>query len=144
MICRKPIIREATNEDSPRIQEMLKGNGLWVDGLDWSYLEGWYVGLHKGEVVGATQILPGKPCGCIMYITVDSEYIGSGLGYVLWQFAKAMLGVRGCDAILAFTDNEWILRKEKKLGITVLKPFTATCQRIVNLRKLQHESAYLQ
>ena len=134
MICRKPSIRHATNFDSPRIQEMLQANDLWVDGLDWSELSGWFVAEHKSQVVGATQILHGKPCGCIMYITVDPEYIGSGVGLALWQFAKLMLGIKGADAILTFTTNEWIIRKADKLGITLLKDFTATCQRIPNLR----------
>ncbi|MGH9876238.1 MAG: GNAT family N-acetyltransferase [Nitrososphaerales archaeon] len=130
MICLKPTIRPATDADSERIQELLKANGLWVDGLDWTHLQNWYVAEHKDRTVGAVQILPGRPVGCLMYITVDSEYIGSGVGFILWQFSKALLAAQGSDCVFAFTNNDWILNAADRLGLTILDSFTLTAKRL--------------
>lgn len=115
MIIRHPAIRLATSDDSPRIQELLRLTGLWVDGLDWSELQGWFVAEHHELVIGALQVLPGKPLSVILYIVVDPKYYSSGVGLALTLFAERLSGARGSDGTLGFSNvPEFISMAEKR------------------------------
>ena len=115
MILLRPLLRSATTNDSLRIQELLQLTGLWVDGLDWSELQGWFVAEHKSVVIGALQVLMGKPLGVILYIVVDPEYHSSGVGLALTHLAEHLLAINGSDGTLGFSNApEFINMAERR------------------------------
>ena len=114
-------VRMARKSDTPFIMDLLDANGLLVKGLDWSDIgDTWWVTVHKGDVVGCGQILPGKPLGTVNCLAVDPKFHGSGLGVQLIKTAEIILGALGCDGYLASTSNELIKNKADRLGITDL------------------------
>ena len=130
MIIRHPKIRIASVADAPAIQELLKNNGLWVGGLDWSELEGWFVAEHKGLVIGAFQVLPGKPLGVFLYLVLSLEYHASGAGYHLFKAAEAALLAMGCDGWLGLTSDDNVLDMSRRLGATETGTFRIMIKRI--------------
>ena len=135
MIVRFPNIRAATSLDVPRIEEMLRAARLWVDGLDWSELDGWFVAEHKNKVVGAMQILKGKPLSCFAYNVVSSEYNGSGVGIALASFGQSVLSLYGADGIFMVTANEQLKKHAKRLNVACTGDFTMYIRRIPKWRQ---------
>lgn len=125
----------AVDADSPRIQELLKLNKLWVDGLDWSALQGWLIATHKDVIVGAVQVLFGKPLGVIAYLVVDPAYHNSGVGYPLIKAAEALLKINGTDAMTGFTDRPEMQKILKRYKCTPVGEFTTYIKRIYRGKK---------
>lgn len=130
MILLHPKIRFADDADSPRIQELLKDNNLWVDGLDWSALQGWIVAEHNGEVVGAVQILLGKPLSALLYLVLDLKYHNSGVGCALTLAGASVVRLNNSDGCVGFTDRPEIQSLAIKNGATLIGEFTAYIKRL--------------
>ena len=134
MIVRYPKIRKAMLQDTSCIEEMLRAAHLWVDGLDWSELDGWFVAEHKNKVVGAMQILKGKPLSCFAYNVVSSEYNGSGVGAALAAFAQSLLSLYGADGMFMVTQNEQLKKHAERLNVACTGEFTMYIKRIPKWR----------
>jgi len=130
MILRRPPIRPAVAADSPRVQELVQVNDLWVDGLDWSELQGWFVAEHKGQVVGAIQMLLGKPLGVMLYLVVDPLYHNTGIGYALAKFSEWVLCMNNSDGYVGFTDRDEFRAIATKYKATQIGDFTTFIKRI--------------
>lgn len=120
----------ATSDDSPRLQELFKLNDLWIEGLDWSELQGWYVAVRAGEIIGAIQVLLGKPLGVILYVMVDPQFHGTGLGPRLITFAEMVLRINGCDGWAGVTNRPDVASMGKRYGATELYDVTMFAKRI--------------
>lgn len=130
MIIHRPRIRRATVVDSPRLQELFKANDLWIDGLDWSELQGWYVAERKGQIIGAVQVLLGKPLGVILYVMVDPEFHNTGVGPQLIRFAEVVLHMNDSDGWVGVTNRDDVASMGKRFGCTELYDVTMFGKRI--------------
>ena len=67
-------IRPALNSDGQTIGKMAYDAGFLLGGLDWDHIEpDWLVAEHKSAIVGAIQVLPGKPVGRLELLILDPQ-----------------------------------------------------------------------
>jgi GNAT superfamily N-acetyltransferase len=129
--------RSAKRSDTPFIIDLLSANDLLIRGLDWSEIgDTWWVAVHKGDIVGCVQVLPGKPLGVVNFLAVDPKFHKSGLGVQLIKTAEILLGVEGCDGYMAATHTEAIIRRQKDLGLTDLGEVTIFVKRVFRHGKM--------
>ena len=129
-------VRQAKKADTPFIIDLLSANDLLIGGLDWSDIGiDWWVAVHQDEIVGCVQVLPGKPLGIVNFLAVDPKFHGSGVGVQLIKTAEILLGIAGCDGFISATDNEVIIKKAEKLGITGLGPTNLFVKRVFRYAK---------
>lgn len=70
--CDALTIRAATNADGERIGWLTWQAGFTIDGVDWSCVEpNWLVAEHDGRIVGAVQVLPGKPFATMERLSIE-------------------------------------------------------------------------
>lgn len=61
----------ATNEDGSAIADVLKENGIVLEGADWSKVfPHWLVARFDGKVMGCCQVLVSKPVGYVEFMFV--------------------------------------------------------------------------
>ncbi len=67
-------IRLAKDDDGQRIGELARASGFAIEGIDWSSVyPHWLVAEHKGELVGAIQVILSKPVGWLEILSVDPD-----------------------------------------------------------------------
>lgn len=68
-----PVVRLAKNADGPRIGELLEGMGF-REVLSWDDIEPyWIVAEDGGMIVGAAQLVLGKPVGWMELLSLDQD-----------------------------------------------------------------------
>ena len=67
-------IRVATNDEGPEIGKLVWDNGFTVEGIDWTDIAPYWLSARIAEeLVGAVQVLPGKPFGRIEILSVRTD-----------------------------------------------------------------------
>ncbi len=112
----RPLIRPANSHEGPQIEALLIDNGLCPTGWDWSEIQGWMVAEHEGAVVGAIQVLYGKPMGHIGFLVVDQKRHNAGIGYFLWKEAERWYGLQGVDGYTGMTSTPVVKKAIVKSG----------------------------
>ncbi len=132
----KPSIRWASPNEGPQIEAMAVKEGLCPAGINWSHVEGWMVAVHGEAVIGAIQVLPGKPLGHIGFVVIDEQHQNSGAGYWLWKAAERWLGHQGIDAYTGITNTPVVLKAiTKSGGIVFGEPVNYLFKRVVQRNK---------
>ena len=127
----RPKIRVAQNSDAEVIQQILKANDMFTEGLDWSRLyPNWLIAEWKRKPIGCVQFLIGYPVGMIPMLAVLPGYRDSGTGMYLMWAAEELLRQAGCDGFLGITDSGRVLKKLPKLGGLEIGEFTLFVKRI--------------
>ena len=103
-------VRIATNDDGPRIGELVKTNGFDLGEMDWSDVEPWWLVAENGEgVVAAIQVTPTKPVGRMEMLAVDRDLSDMDRGRAisgLLDQAQAVLMVRGTQFVVGMVPFE--------------------------------------
>lgn len=123
--------RLATQADVPAIQALCKEASMFIEGVDWSDIEPfWIVAEYKGEVVGCINMCLGKPFGYVPIMIVTKRYLHTGIGISLWKAAERWLASSGADGFYWVTHNKQVLRKLKRIGAVELETMTLCAKRI--------------
>ncbi len=132
----RPLIRWANPNEGPAIEAMVVSEHLCPSGIDWSRLDGWMVAEHEGAVIGAVQVIPGRPLGHIGFLVVAEAQQNSGTGYFLWKAAELWLGRQGIDAYTGITNTPVVLKAiTKHGGIVFGEPVNYLFKRVVQRTK---------
>ena len=68
------LVHGATNDDGPRISELVSQMGFAVEGLNWSNVRpSWLVAEIEGEIVGCVQALIGRPVGRLEFLSTSPK-----------------------------------------------------------------------
>ncbi len=78
-------VRQATPEDRPLAEELLRSNDLPLDGLD-DHWEGFLVAGTEGEIMGLIGLERYGEVGLLRSLVVADEHRGRGYGTALVQF----------------------------------------------------------
>lgn len=128
--------RSARKSDIPFIIDLLNVNDLLIKGLDWSEIDDtWWVAVHRDEIVGCVQVLPGKPLGVVNFLAVEPKFHKSGLGVQLIKTAEILLGMAGCDGFLSATTEQAIINRAIDLGLTGLGETNLFVKRVFHYGK---------
>jgi GNAT superfamily N-acetyltransferase len=107
----RPEVRLATNDEGPAIAKILESFDAIPIGLDWSRVwPNWLVAVHRDQLVGCIQVLPGFPLAHVGCLTVIPEYQDEGIAAYLCWGAEQMLSSSGVSG-LTFTSNDLRLIK---------------------------------
>ncbi len=127
----RPKIRWANPSEGPQVEKLLLDNYLCPRGVDWSSIEGWMVATHRDTIIGAIQVLPGKPLGHIGFLVVNEAQQNSGAGYFLWKAAERWLGHQGIDGYTGMTSNPVVKKAViKSNGIVFGDPVEVVMKRV--------------
>src|SRR5262245_32557055 len=129
-------IRQAKKSDAPFIVDLFNANEALIRGLDWEDIgDTWWVAVHRGEIIGAVQVLVGKPLGVITFLVVDPRFHNSGVGIQLASMANIILGVAGADGVMFSTNNDKVKRRTGDMGYMDLCDTTVYVKRIYRYEK---------
>jgi len=103
-------IRIAENVDGKTIGELAWSCGFTVDGISWEDIYPyWLVAEISGSIVGAIQVLPGKPVGRVEMLSVDRSLRKRDRGAVVMALlyqALAVLELGGSTLASGFLPEE--------------------------------------
>ena len=91
-------VRLARDADGSAIAGLARRGGFEIDGLDWSDIEPyWLVAGDRERIIGALQIILGKPIGWLEILVVDKE-----LDHRMTAIAVKALVERGMTLLAGF------------------------------------------
>ena len=106
----KPALRIAENADGKQIGELAWAAGFTVEGVNWEDVYPyWLVAELHGGIVGAIQVLPGKPVGRLEMLCVDKSLRKRDRGAVVMALlyqALAVLELHGSQLASGFLPTE--------------------------------------
>jgi hypothetical protein len=106
----KPTLRIAENADGKAIGELAWSAGFTVEGVNWEDIYPyWLVAELHGGIVGAIQVLPGKPVGRLEMLCVDKSLRKRDRGKVVMALlyqALAVLELHGAKFASGFIPTE--------------------------------------
>jgi hypothetical protein len=131
-------VRMAKNSDGNKIKDLARDNDFdGLDHLDWSDIEPyWLVAWQHGEIVGAVEVLPGKPVGRVEYLSVDQTLSKIQAARILQKLliqAMATLKVSACQAMMGIVpfSNKGLKRIYKNRGGWVCATGNMLVKRII-------------
>ena len=86
--------------------------------MDWTEAEGWLVAEHQGAIIGAIQILMGKPMAHVGHLAVLPRYEKQGPAAWLALAAEQLLANSGADAVTGMIMNDELMPLAIRRGAT--------------------------